>query len=205
MSWSIASKAAERSSRQRHDNFLWSCCTESTDEVIVDVQKSCFGRMMFASHHSVFYSPDALPATNSIKALKAEALYYTSQTQWYIYLRSQWPNEWRWAPAYTHDCYLCAAVGSALTVTHAALEFTQNTAFFVSVDSADSLTRSCKLCVRTCTDTLRTCRRTTDMRLALSEHDTATHSRHWKRCRKLMPSCSYSSRYVWYLFNKCPK
>jgi len=55
MSWSVASKAAERSSRQRHDNFLWSCCTESTDEVIVDVQKSCFGRMMFASHHSVFF------------------------------------------------------------------------------------------------------------------------------------------------------
>jgi len=36
MSWSVVSKAAERSSRQRHD------------EVIVDVQKSCFGRIMFA-------------------------------------------------------------------------------------------------------------------------------------------------------------
>ena len=33
MSWSIVSKAAERS---------------STDKVIMDVQKSCFGRMMFA-------------------------------------------------------------------------------------------------------------------------------------------------------------
>jgi len=35
MSWSILSKAAERSSKQRH-------------KVIMDVQKSCFGRMMFA-------------------------------------------------------------------------------------------------------------------------------------------------------------
>jgi len=46
MSWSIMSKAAERLSRQRHDTF----CDPiyCTDEVIVDVQKSCFGRMMFA-------------------------------------------------------------------------------------------------------------------------------------------------------------
>jgi len=34
MSWSVVSKAAERSCRQRY--FLWSCCT---DEVIVDIHK----------------------------------------------------------------------------------------------------------------------------------------------------------------------
>jgi len=42
MSWSIVSKAAERSSRQRHDIFC-----DPIALLIVDVQKSCFGRMMF--------------------------------------------------------------------------------------------------------------------------------------------------------------
>jgi len=41
MSWSIVSNAAERSSRQRHDTFC-------TDEVIMEVQKSCFSGVMFA-------------------------------------------------------------------------------------------------------------------------------------------------------------
>jgi len=45
MSWSIVSKAAERSSRQRHDIF---CDPHCADEVIVDVQKSCFSGVMFA-------------------------------------------------------------------------------------------------------------------------------------------------------------
>jgi len=41
MSWSIVSKAAERSSRQRHDTFC--------DPIaLMDAQKSCFGRVMFA-------------------------------------------------------------------------------------------------------------------------------------------------------------
>jgi len=45
MSWSIVSKAAERSSRQRHDTF---CDLIALFEVVVDVQESCFSRMMFA-------------------------------------------------------------------------------------------------------------------------------------------------------------
>ena len=45
LSWSIVSKAVERSSRQRHDIF---CDPYCTDEVIVDVQKSCFSGVMFA-------------------------------------------------------------------------------------------------------------------------------------------------------------
>ena len=45
MSWSVMSKAAERSSRQRHDTF---CDLIALFEVVVDVQESCFSRMMFA-------------------------------------------------------------------------------------------------------------------------------------------------------------
>jgi len=45
MSWSIVSKAAERSSKQKHDTFCGSYCT---DEVIMDVQKSSFSGVMFA-------------------------------------------------------------------------------------------------------------------------------------------------------------
>jgi len=45
MSWSVVSKAAERSSRQRHDTF---CDLIALFEVVVDVQESCFSRTMFA-------------------------------------------------------------------------------------------------------------------------------------------------------------
>jgi len=43
MSWSIVSKAAETSSRQRHDTFC-----DPFAFMIMDVQKNCFSRMMLA-------------------------------------------------------------------------------------------------------------------------------------------------------------
>jgi len=46
MLWSIVAKAVEKSSKQRHDIICDPVCI---DEVIVDVQKICFGGVMFAA------------------------------------------------------------------------------------------------------------------------------------------------------------